>query len=78
MSPSRAPARGYKASRPRREVALAVLGVTVVVLIAVVLIWVLAPNDPETDVPEFTPPPVAPPATVPSTAPPTTPSTAPG
>jgi len=57
---------------------MAVLGVTVVVLIAVVLIWVLAPDDPETDVPVFTPPPASSPGTVPTTAPPTAPSTAPG
>lgn len=76
MSPSRAPARGYRPPRQRREVILAVIGVAVVVLIAVALIWVLAPAD-EEDVPAFTPPPASSPTTLP-TVPTTTPSTAPG
>jgi hypothetical protein len=39
-------------------VAFAALGVAVVVLVAVVLIWVLAPDDPEEiELPEFVPPP---------------------
>ena len=58
MSPSRAPSRGSRPPRQRLEVVLAALGVAVVVLLAVGLIWVLAPEDPEEiDLPEFTPPP---------------------
>jgi hypothetical protein len=58
-------------------VILAAIGVGAVVLIAVALIWVLAPAD-EEDVPVFTPPPASSPITVPTSVPETTPSTAPG
>lgn len=78
MSPSRAPARGYRPARPKREVLLAALGVAVVVLVAAGLIWLLAPGDETEPEPVFTPPPVEP---TPSTAlpsPTTTSATTPG
>jgi hypothetical protein len=60
-------------------VAKAVLGSLLIVAIAAVLIWVLAPEDPEEiDLPEFTPPPTATSTTAPgatSTTPSTTPPT---
>jgi hypothetical protein len=77
MSPSRAPVRGYRPPRPRGEVLRAVLGVAAVLVVAVVLIWVLAPDDTtEPEAPVFTPPPVSPEMTLP-VEPPTTPSTIP-
>ncbi|MEX2267638.1 MAG: hypothetical protein WEA75_03030 [Acidimicrobiia bacterium] len=77
MSPSRAPARGYRPPRPRGEVLTAVLGVALVVAVASALIWLLAPDDPDADIPEFTPPPITATTTLPPSST-TTPSTAPG
>lgn len=81
MSPSGAPSRVYRSPRRRLEVVYAVVGVAVVVLVAVALIWVLAPEDPEEiDLP-VTPPPVETPTTLPgATTTPTTvtPSSTPG
>ena len=69
MSPSRAPSRGYRPPRQRREVLLAVLASAVVLAVAVALIWALAPHE---DVPPSTD---SSPITLPTTPIPSTPST---
>jgi hypothetical protein len=58
-------------------VLLAALGVVLVVAVASALIWLLAPGDPDSDVPEFTPPPITSPTTLQGSTT-TTPSTTPG
>ena len=69
---------GYRPGRDRREVIQAVLGVLAVVLVAVALVWVFAPNTDEVDptTPPFTLPPELTTTTVPGGAVTTVPTTA--